>query len=57
MRRAHTQIFFHSIKKFAQIFCRDGIDAGFKKNYFACQIEPGSLETERFGSEVANVNR
>jgi len=38
-------LFFHNIKKFAQIFSHNPIDCEGQSIYFAPQIEPGSLET------------
>ena len=52
-----AESFSTAFKNLHRFFRVDGIDAERRKIYFAHQIEPGSLETERFGSEIVMLNR
>lgn len=54
-RRFSPPPFPHSSTRFHRLFCVGVIDAESKKIYCAPQIEPESLETERFGSGIVNV--
>jgi hypothetical protein len=45
--------FCTTVHRFAQWFKQNLIDGANRKNYFACQIEPGSLRTLRINLEGA----